>query len=188
MKLEIYADLVITANRNQNLISRTTEADFWTRHLLDSAQLSKLMPADARTCLDVGSGAGLPGIVLLILTDLRITLVEPRRLRAEFLTRASHALGLTDRVEVVATKVEHMPARIFDVITARAFATLSKTINATKAYATAGTCWLLPKGRSAADEIAEASAHWAAEFETFASRTASDASIVRVSRLQGIRR
>lgn len=187
-KLEAYAALVVTANREQNLISKTTEDAFWTRHLLDSAQLSALMPPSAQTCLDVGSGAGLPGIVIALTTDAVVTLVEPRRLRAEFLTRAVKALQLSVRVDVLATKVERVAHRTFDVITARAFASLSETLTATRHVAATGTCWLLPKGRRAAEEIAEAAAVWDAKFEIVPSTTAPDAAVVRVTGLSHGRR
>lgn len=182
-KLHEYGELVLAANREQNLVSKSTEDAFWTRHLLDSAQLCALMPPGAKTCLDVGSGAGLPGIVIALMTDAAVTLVEPRRLRAEFLSKAVDTLRLTGRVSVVAAKVERVAHRTFDVITARAFASLSETIEASRHLATSDTWWLLPKGRNAKGEIADAAAHWNAEFEMVPSRTAPDAAVVRVRSL-----
>jgi 16S rRNA (guanine527-N7)-methyltransferase len=80
--LRQYVSALLEANQEQNLISKSTEAVIWKRHILDSAQLERFAP-DAGTWLDVGSGPGLPGIVLAILTDKPMLLVEPRRKRVD---------------------------------------------------------------------------------------------------------
>ncbi|CAA9540410.1 MAG: 16S rRNA (guanine(527)-N(7))-methyltransferase [uncultured Sphingomonadaceae bacterium] len=185
--LELFEAELIEENRRQNLIARSTEAEFWTRHLLDSAQLTEHIPPHAKTCLDVGSGAGLPGIVLATITNAAYTLVEPRRLRVEFLLRVASKLSLTDRVEILCAKIEKITRRQFDVITARAFASLSNTLKATRHLAQPETVWLLPKGRSAEAEIAEAKNIWNAHFETLPSKTSAEGHIVRVSHFQGMR-
>lgn len=186
-KLELFEAELIRENRRQNLIARSTEAEFWTRHLLDSAQLTEYILPTAKTCLDVGSGAGLPGIVLASMTNAECTLVEPRRLRAEFLLRVASKLNLTDRIEIRCAKIEKIARRRFDVITARAFASLSNTLKATQHLAWPETIWLLPKGRNAQTEIAETTSIWNARFELLPSRTSSEGCIVRVSHFQGIR-
>lgn len=183
-KLDLYADMVIVENSNQNLISKSTEADFWTRHVLDSAQLLAAMPPNARTCLDVGSGAGLPGIVLAAMSDVQFTLIEPRRRRAEFLQAVVHSLAFGERARVLASKVERVAHQVVDVITARALTHLSATIEATRHLADARTIWLLPKGRTVADELVQARQHWNADFEIIPSLTDPDAAIVKVSGLQ----
>lgn len=182
--LDAYADMVLAENANQNLIAKSTEGDFWTRHILDSAQLLPQMPANARTCLDVGSGAGLPGIVLATMSDVRFTLVEPRRRRAEFLQTVARSLGLDERVSVLMANVERVAHDAFDIVTARALANLSATIEAARHLAGAHTVWLLPKGRTVADELAEAKRRWSADFEIIPSLTDPDAAIVKVSGLQ----
>lgn len=182
--LDLYAEMLLVENRNQNLVAKSTEADFWTRHVLDSAQLVPLMPANARTCLDVGSGAGLPGIVLAAMSDVQFTLIEPRRRRAEFLQTVVVALGLNERVRVFVSKVEQVAHEVVDVITARALTHLSATIEATRHLANADTIWLLPKGRTVAQELVQAKQRWNADFKTVPSLTDPDAAIVKVSGLQ----
>ena len=105
--LERFAEILIAENQVQNLISKSTEADLWTRHLADAAQLIGYAPEGA-SWIDIGSGAGLPGLVIAMLTDAPVTLVEPRRLRAEFLARAVEVLGLGN-VTVMQTKGEQVP-------------------------------------------------------------------------------
>ena len=85
--------MLIDENQRQNLVAKSTLDDLWRRHIDDAAQLVAYDVPSA-TWLDIGSGAGLPGIVIAILTGNPMTLVEPRRLRAEFLQRVVEELGL----------------------------------------------------------------------------------------------
>ena len=116
-KLERFSEILIAENQIQNLISKLTEADLWTRHFADAAQLISFAPEGA-SWIDIGSGAGLPGLVIAILTKAPVTLVEPRRLRAEFLSRAVAELGLTN-VTVLHAKGEAVPRVRYGVITDR---------------------------------------------------------------------
>lgn len=185
--LDRYVEILLDQNVQHNLIARSTEAHVWHRHILDSAQLLKHSKAGAADWLDVGTGAGLPGLVLAIMTNAKHVLVEPRRLRAKFLQDVVNALSLDKRVEVVQSRVEVLRERRFDVITARAFTTLSQTLLATRHVADTGTIWLLHKGRKAPDEVAEARALKLATFECLPSLTAKDATIVRVSDMKAPR-
>ena len=125
--LERYVELLGTANSTQNLISASSLDDVWSRHILDSAQLRRFEPRPAASWIDIGSGAGLPGIVIAALTDGPVTLVEPRRLRASFLQEAVENLGLAPRVTVLPAKIEKVSGE-FDVITARAVAPLTRLL------------------------------------------------------------
>jgi len=178
-----FAQIVLENSTTQNLIAQSTVATFWHRHMLDSAQLLSLAPPAAQTWLDVGSGAGFPGLVLAILTNVRHTLVEPRRLRADFLSRTVEELGLTRRVDVVCTKIEKFHREPVSVITARAFAPLTRTLKAATHLADLDTTWLLPKGRTAADEVVAASAEWDADIDLLPSLTDPESSVVRLTRV-----
>lgn len=182
-----YEELVLEASETQNLVAASTRADFWQRHILDSAQLHLLIDSDAKHSLDVGSGAGLPGIVLAIMSSNHHVLAEPRRLRASFLQQLVDTLDLSSRVEVVGTRVETLRRPPFDVITARAFAPLVDILRATRHLADRHTVWLLHKGRNAATEIEPARQALDAEFELIPSLTAPDAAIIRVSALTEVR-
>lgn len=182
-ELTAFAEMVGRENQQQNLVGSSTLGDFWERHVLDSAQLVALAPPSGVTWLDVGSGAGLPGIVTAILTRAPHVLIEPRRRRADFLGMAVDALGLSAHVCVTCTKIEKF---VFDtpaLVVARAFASLTRTLAATFHLGAGDTRWLLHKGRGAAEEIAEARHSWSGKFEQIASVTAPDAAIVRVTDL-----
>jgi 16S rRNA (guanine527-N7)-methyltransferase len=120
-KLEAYVALLLAENERQNLIAASTVEQVWRRHVLDSAQLVRFEPRPNSSWVDIGSGAGLPGIVLACLVDGPVTLIEPRRLRADFLHKAAESLQVG--VVVVCGKVERLEGS-FDAITARAVAPL----------------------------------------------------------------
>lgn len=183
-KLELFASLVEEHGQTQNLVAQSTMSTFWHRHMFDSAQLLKLAPTNARRWIDVGSGAGLPGLVLAILCGAAHTLVEPRRLRADFLRLATASLGLDDRVTVLQSGVDRVASGPFDVITARAFSSLVKTVVATHHLAGPETRWLLHKGRNAAAEVAEARLVWEGDFSLTSSETDPTAAIVTLSRMR----
>ena len=103
-KLNAYAALLREESGRQNLVSASTLAELWDRHILDSAQLVRFEPRAGASWADVGSGAGLPGIVIACMVDGPVTLIEPRRLRAEFLHKVSESLRLN--VEVFVGKAE----------------------------------------------------------------------------------
>ena len=175
--LERYADLLRAEAAKQNLISNSTLESLWERHILDSAQLVKFAPAKAASWLDIGAGAGLPGLVIAMLVSGPVLLVEPRRLRAEFLERTIADLGLRQRVTVAATKVEKAVGR-FDVITARAVADLDKLLRISTHLSTRKSLWVLPKGRSAESELAAARRNWHCDADIVPSRTDPESRIL----------
>ncbi|HET9459278.1 MAG TPA: 16S rRNA (guanine(527)-N(7))-methyltransferase RsmG [Sphingomicrobium sp.] len=176
-RLQRYAALLRDEASRQNLVSRGTLDRLWDRHILDSAQLVRFEPFLGASWVDIGSGAGLPGMVIAILARGPVTLIEPRRLRAEFLAGTAAALGLGERVTVFQGKAESAGGR-FDLITARAVATLDQLLRISTHLSTGKTLWVLPKGRSAQSELAEAWRHWHCEAQIVASRTDPEAGIL----------
>lgn len=176
--LEGYVALLVDAAARHNLISASTISTIWNRHIRDSAQLLLHEDPAKGSWLDVGSGAGLPGIVIAILSDARMMLVESRRLRATFLAETAGALGLSTRLAVAWTDVERLESSLYDVITARAFAALPQIFSTTLRFAGPDTIWILPKGKSAHEEVAAARAAWQGDFEVVASVTDPEAGIV----------
>lgn len=174
-KLEVFGAMLVEESQRQNLVARSTIGDLWDRHLLDSAQLVRFEPRPGATWLDVGSGAGLPGIVIACLVDGPVTLCEPRRLRADFLHKVGESLKLD--VTVIGAKVERMRGR-FDVITARAVAPLTRLIEISQHLSTGKTVWALPKGRGALEELAEARQRWQGAFHVEPSLTDPSALVV----------
>jgi 16S rRNA (guanine527-N7)-methyltransferase len=179
--LERFAELIRVENLRQNLVSQATVSDLWDRHILDGAQLLGLAAGSGRWC-DIGSGAGLPGLVIAILGGTPMTLVEPRRLRADFLRHAVDLLALRD-VTVDARKVERLEGK-FDFITARAVAKLDKLFGMAWHLAHAETKWVLPKGESAKSELDEALGSWQGGFRLVPSRTHPEAAIIVATHVQ----
>lgn len=177
-RLEGFVELLREENAKQNLVSAASLEQVWSRHVLDSAQLIRFAPAKAETWLDLGSGPGLPGLVVALLHRSKVTLVESRRLRAEFLHKATETLGLADKVEIVCARAETLSPRAFDVISARAFAPLDKLLAVGAPFSTNGTCWILPKGRSAKSELEAARASWQGDFRLEPSVTDADSGII----------
>lgn len=180
-KLEVLVDIVLTEVQLQNLIASSTIETIWNRHVADSAQLIKFVAADAPGVrwLDIGTGAGFPGLVIACLWDGSITLVESRRKRASFLQEAAQALQLS-HVLVEHVSVSALSA-CFDVITARAVASLSSLFQLAFERAHDDTVWILPKGRTAQAELTNARNTWHGVFHVEHSRTDPDARIVIAS-------
>jgi len=174
-RLEAYIALLREEVGRQNLISTSTLEQIWERHILDSGQLVRHEPHAGASWVDVGSGAGLPGIVIACLVDGPVTLVEPRRLRAEFLHKVSESLHL--RAKVVAAKAERVEGK-FDAITARAVASLTQLLKISAHLSTRKTVWALPKGRGAEAELAEARRTWQGNFRVEPSVTDAASFIV----------
>ena len=153
-----YARLLVTDGVVRGLIGPREAPRIWERHLINCAVISPLIPNGASVA-DVGSGAGLPGIVLAVARpDLSITLVEPLARRTAFLTEAVTALGLESTVTVVRGRAEDVvdgPPAGADVVTARAVAPLDRLAGWCLPLAHPGGRLLALKGATAADEVAE---------------------------------
>ena len=155
-RLERLVALLVEESARQNLVSAASLAAVWQRHIADSAQLLAHVPREtASPWLDLGTGAGFPGLVIAALRpECEVLMVESRSRRAGWLEAARIALGL-DRAKIVSTRLELVPIRKFCVISARAFAPLPRLLELSARFSTADTLWLLPKGRSAPQELQE---------------------------------
>lgn len=180
-RLEAYVALLREESRRQNLVSAATLDCIWDRHILDSAQLARFEPETGSSWADVGSGAGLPGIVLACLVEGEVTLIEPRRLRVEFLQAVVEKLGLN--ATIAASKAERVTGA-FDVITARAVAPLATLLGISQHLSTTNTVWALPRGRNAHSELAEAKRAWQGAFHVEQSVTDADSYIVVGTRVR----
>lgn len=183
-RLEAFIALLRKENERQNLVSRASLETIWQRHILDSAQLVRFAPAGAKSWLDLGTGAGFPGLLVPLFHRADVILVESRRLRAEFLRSAASTLGIAERVEILAARLEAVPPRPVDVISARAFAPLSKLLSLAERFSTPETVWILPKGRNAKSELDAARSSWQGDFRLEPSLTDADSGIVVASRVR----
>jgi 16S rRNA (guanine527-N7)-methyltransferase len=177
-RLEAFIAFLKVEAAEQNLISASTLDHIWARHIVDSAQLLAFAPREAGQWVDLGSGAGFPGIVIALLSDWQVLLVESRAKRIDYLNRAIDYLGLRGQVAVAGMAVERVETRIFDVISARAFAPLPKLLDLSARFSTDKTQWLLPKGRNAVNELEEARKAWELDFTVQPSVTDPEAGIL----------
>ena len=184
-KLTVYAAMLADWQTRMNLVGPATLPHMWERHFADSAQLLSLAPK-AATWLDLGAGAGFPGLVIAIIDrEARLTLVESVAKKCRFLTAVSAELDLTDRVNVANMRIENLPKQPPverpQVITARALAPLSQLFHWGLPHAGPHTLWLLPKGSRFAEEVSEAKTAFAFHHGEIPSRTASDARIIKAT-------
>jgi 16S rRNA (guanine527-N7)-methyltransferase len=177
-RLERLAALLAEENDRQNLVSAGSLPNVWQRHIADSAQLLHYVPREKATpWLDLGTGAGFPGLVIAALRpECEVMMVESRGLRAEWLERAMKALAL-DNAVVVSAQIEQVETRPMRVISARAFAPLDRLLNLSARFSTGDTLWLLPKGRSARQELQELRG-WNHLFHVEQSLTDDDAGLI----------
>lgn len=179
-RLDLLTHLLVVENDQQNLVSRGTLDAVWSRHVVDSAQLLAV-PRETLPdgdWLDLGTGAGFPGLVIAALQPSRaVTMVDSRRLRTDWLQRAADAMGL-ENARVVLSKVEDIPDAKFSVISARAFAPLEKLLRISIRFSTPGTLWLLPKGAKARHEVDMLPKNWRHTFHVEQSLTDSAAGVI----------
>jgi 16S rRNA (guanine527-N7)-methyltransferase len=176
-RLERFAAMLVAENDRQNLIAASTIPDLWVRHLADSAQLLALDREGEGLWIDLGSGPGLPGLVVAILSERPMLLVESRKLRCEFLRAVADTLDLA-HVEVAEAPLERVETRPAATISARAFAPLGKLLDLSARFSTESTHWLLPKGRNAVKELASLPPAWQKMFHVEQSRTDADSLIL----------
>lgn len=173
-------------NERINLVSKAAMEDFWTRHALDSWQLWPLVPESTETILDLGSGAGFPGIALAIGCKIReqgeVTLVESAGKKANFLRTVIRELDLP--AQVWADRAEKLPSKPYDIISARAFAPLPRLFTYAQPFWGKGTEALLLKGANANTELTQAQESWSYHVETLQSQSDPDGVILRISDLK----
>jgi 16S rRNA (guanine527-N7)-methyltransferase len=178
--LQHYAALLKKWNAAINLIAPSTVDQVWDRHIRDSLQIAANIPKNTTSWVDLGSGGGLPGLVVAIVAkhnhpDLRITLVESDQRKCSFLRTVIRELGLN--ATVTARRIEDIPPLQPDVISARALAALPLLLRFFHHHATSKTVGIFPKGEKWQAELAEAQQDWRFSFETAASTTDENAVI-----------
>jgi len=182
--LQAYADLIVKWNPRINLVSRSTLPDLWQRHLVDSAQIYPMAPENVPIWADFGSGGGMPGIILAILSkerspDTRHVLVESDQRKAAFLIEAIRVTGSNARV--LSSRIEALPPIGAGVVTARALAALPELLAWLHPHMAEDAVALLPKGAAYQAEVDAAAAEWDFKLKIAASRTDADARILRLT-------
>ncbi|SHF07785.1 16S rRNA m(7)G-527 methyltransferase [Loktanella atrilutea] len=181
--LERYQELLLAWTKTINLIAPSTADDVWTRHIADSAQLYKLIPNGSQSVTDIGSGAGLPGIVLAIIDKFRdqklqFTLIESDQRKAAFLRTVSRKLKLS--ITVLPARIEAVDLQRADVLTARALAPLQTLLLFGNSLLHSEGTALFLKGRTYQNELALAQQTWNFQYKLHHSGTDPDSRILEI--------
>ena len=191
-RLTVFHDLLVQWQARINLIAPSTLEHIWSRHIVDSVQVYEALD-QADDIVDIGSGAGLPGMIIAILLadegGGRVHLVESNGKKCAFLNAANRQLGLRDLgvdVTVVNDRIEKALPKIErpQMITARALASLNDLLRLTAPYLQAGTIGVFPKGRDHQAEIAEAQRHWEFDHTLQPSQLADGSVLLKISSLK----
>ena len=183
-KLEL---LLLKWNPTINLVAKSTLANLWSRHFVDSAQLYEL--GKHGSWLDLGSGGGFPGLVVAVLAEageqsFKLTLVESDQRKATFLRTALRELGLT--AQVIPARIEQIPPQMADTISARALAPLTKLLEYSARHLKPDGHCLFPKGANWREEVEAARHKWHFDHTTYPSKTDPDGAILVVKAIQHV--
>lgn len=181
-RLFAYHDLLLKWQAKVNLIGSDTIEDIWNRHFLDSLQLLKLLPSTSKPILDLGSGAGFPGMVLAIAGIKNIHLVESDSKKTSFLKEVAR-ITKTD-VIIDNIRIEDMNLSDAGVVMARALADLPTLFEYIERFVSHETIYLFPKGKNYAKELQDAKLKWNFDAVAIPSVTDINAVILSISNLR----
>jgi 16S rRNA (guanine527-N7)-methyltransferase len=183
-RLERYAALLGDWNSRHNLVSTGSMAELWRRHFWDSAQVASLLPSDAGSLVDLGSGAGFPGLVLAELRrdkDFSVTLYEATAKKCRFLQAVADELKL--QIEIRKQRIEEAGPRRFDVVTARACAPLAKLLPYAQRFWGKNTIGYFLKGQNLEAELTQAHKSWKIEVERHPSQSDASGVVLEIREL-----
>jgi len=181
-RLEGYATLLGKWQKAIDLVARDSLGDLWRRHMLDSAVLWPLIPKNSRVLVDLGSGAGFPGLVLAILGVPEVHLIESDGRKCAFLSEAAR-LFAPNPVKIHHGRIESVESAAADVVTARALADLDTLLAYSARFLKADGICLFPKGKTAEDELTLASQRWTMSVERFPNPAEPSGIIFRIKGL-----
>ena len=181
-RFDSFIELLLRWNWRINLISRADEAFIRQRHIDDSTQLAGLIPPNAERAVDLGSGAGFPGLILAALTNIPFDLIEADQRKAAFLSEAGRLLNAPIRVHC--TRIEAVRLPPAGLITARALAPLPHLLTLAAPLLAPGGICLFPKGGGVESELTLAAAQWHMRVDRIPSRTGPGSIILRITELQ----
>jgi len=189
LRLEVYVSLLKKWNRTINLVSTTSIKDVWNRHVVDSAQLLEIADVTVKSWADMGSGGGLPGLVVAILAadrlpNLKISLIEADQRKCAFLLTVKQALAL--EVTIVPERIETCLPMNCDVISARALAPLDRLLSYSAIHLKKDGKSLFLKGRSYRSEIDEAQKNWNFVLTTHPSATDANSVVLEISKISHV--
>ena len=181
-KLDFYLSSIIKHNKHTNLIGKSTIENIWERHVLDCLQLTKHITNKKLKILDLGTGAGLPGILFSIIGYQRILMVDSVKKKTDFVRKIIKELSLTAKIQN--KRIEKFPTSQHDIIVSRALAPLVKLLTYARMYSNKNTTSLFLKGRNATSEIDIASKVFFFEFEKIKSLSSDDGCVLKINNIR----
>ena len=181
-KLVQYSALLGKWNKSINLIAPSTVPDIWHRHIEDSLQLIPLLPTESSDIIDIGSGAGLPAIIISLASQHNVTMVDSDKKKALFLKEARRILNA--EYTVICNRIEKIEQRAYDIITSRACADLDKLLTLSEPFLKEKSYCLFHKGRNYSKEVDDAEKKWSFAMEIIPSKTDNEAAILKLTNIQ----
>ena len=181
-KLDFYLSSIIKHNKHTNLIGKSTIENIWDRHVLDCLQLTKHIANKKLRIIDLGTGAGLPGILLSIVGYQKILMVDSVKKKTDFVRKIIKDLSLTAKIQN--KRIETPPTPQHDIVVSRALAPLVKLLTYARMYSNKNTTSFFLKGRNANNEIDIAKKVYFFEFEKIKSLSSDDGCILKINNIR----
>ncbi len=187
-RLEVFSEVLTKWNPKINLVSRKSLEDLWTRHILDSVQVFDIAP-NAKAWLDIGSGGGLPGVIVAILAaekspETNVTLMESDQRKCAFLRNVARECGV--RVTVKSQRIEEAEPESAGIMSARALADLDILLGYSERHLRSGGTALFPKGANWKKEVDKARNRWRFDCEEITSLTEPEAVILKIKGVERV--
>jgi len=181
-KLDFYLSSIIKHNKHTNLIGKSTIENIWDRHVLDCLQLTKHITNKKLRIIDLGTGAGLPGILLSITGYQKILMVDSVKKKTDFVRKIIKDLSLTAKIQN--KRIEKPPTSQHDIVVSRALAPLVKLLTYARLYSNKNTTSLFLKGRNAISEIDIATKVYFFEFEKIKSLSSDEGCVLKINNIK----
>ena len=181
-KLDFYLSSIVKYNKHTNLVGKSTIENIWDRHVLDCLQLTKYIANKKSKIVDLGTGAGLPGVLLSIVGYQKVLMVDSVKKKTDFVRKIINELSLTAKIQN--KRIEKPPISQHDIIISRALAPLVKLLTYARMYSNKKTTSFFLKGRNANNEIDIAAKLYFFEFEKIKSLSSDDGCILKINNIK----
>ena len=181
-KIDFYLSSIIEHNKHTNLIGKSTIENIWERHVLDCLQLTKFIINKKLKIIDLGTGAGFPGVLFSIVGYQKVLMVDSVKKKTDFVRKITKELSLTAKIQN--KRIEKPPTSQHDIIVSRALAPLVKLLTYARMYSNKNTTSLFLKGRNASSEIDMASKVYFFEFEKIKSLSSDEGCVLKINNIR----
>ena len=181
-KIDFYLSSIIKHNKHTNLIGKSTIENIWDRHVLDCLQLTKHITNKKLKILDLGTGAGLPGVLLSIVGYQRVLMIDSVKKKTDFVRQIIKELSLGAKIQN--KRIENPPTSQHDIVVSRALAPLVKLLTYARMYSNKNTTLLFLKGRNAISEIDIATKVYFFEFEKIKSLSSDEGCVLKINNIK----